>query len=105
MQDVTVVLRKQQEKTQVYPVHHVLDDTQPVVFALDSINGLLLAQVMANVIEVAVKENLPLPLSLDHHFPFLILFGPYIVKLPLLDTDNMSVRYPLKMADHSSSPK
>lgn len=71
----------------MYPVHDVLNDSQPVVLALDPVDGLLLAHVMANIAEVAVKKNLPLPLRLNHHLPLLFFLGPHIVELALLNTD------------------
>lgn len=49
-------------------------------------HSLLLAQVMTQVIEVAVQKDLPLPVSLDHNLPLLLLLGSHIVKLALLMT-------------------
>lgn len=71
----------------MYPIHHIPDDPQPVVLALDPVDSLLLAQVMTNVIEVAVEKNLPLPLRLYNHLPLLLFLGPHIVQLALLKRD------------------
>lgn len=71
----------------VYPVNHVLDDPQPVVLALDPVDSLLLAQVMTDVIEVAVEKYLPLPLSLYHHLPLLFFLGSHIVQLAILNVE------------------
>lgn len=78
-------MEEMQEPSQKqYPVHHVPDDAQPVEAALDPVHRLLLAQVVAQVAEVAVQEDLPLSLCLDHHLPLLILLlGSHIVQLPL----------------------
>lgn len=70
----------------MYPVHHILDDPQPVVLALDPVDCLLLAQVMANVVEVAVQKNLPLPVCFDHHLPLFIFLWSHVVKLSLWKT-------------------
>lgn len=65
-----------------YPVHHVPDDAQPVEAALDPVDRLLLAQVVAEVTQVAVQEDLPLSLRLNHHLPLLLLLlGSHIVEL------------------------
>lgn len=67
-----------------YPVHHIPDDAQPVEVALDPVHCLFLAQVVAQVAEVAIQEDLPLSLHLDHHLPLLpFLLGPHIVQLPV----------------------
>lgn len=67
-----------------YPVHHVPDDAQPVEAALDPVHRLLLAQVVAQVAEVAVQEDLPLFLRLDHHLPLLLLLlGSHVVQFLL----------------------
>lgn len=71
--------------THFYPIHYILDDTQPVVLALDPVDRLLLAQMMTEVIEVTVKEDLPLPLGIDHHLPLLFFLGSHIVQLPLVN--------------------
>lgn len=68
----------------MYPIHHVLDDPQPVVLALDPVDSLLLAQVMTDVIKVAVEEDLPLPLGLDDYLPLFFFLGSHIVQLALL---------------------
>lgn len=75
--------RHQDPEDALYPVHHVPDDAQPVVLALDPVHGLLLAQVVTDVVEVAVEEDLPLPLCLDHHLPLLLLLRSHIVQFPL----------------------
>lgn len=75
--------RYQNPKDTLYPVHHVPDDAQPVVLALDPVHGLFLAQVVTNVVEVAVEEDLPLPLCLDHHLPLLLLLCSHVVQFPL----------------------
>lgn len=84
-QDQTDLLwRSGWEHNSAYPVHHVPDDPQPVVLALDPVDRLLLTQVMADVVEVAVEKNLPLPLSLYDHLPLLLFLGSHIVQLALL---------------------
>lgn len=68
---------------QSYPIHHIPDDPQPVVFPLDPVDSLLLSQVMTDVIEMAVEKDLPLSLSLYHNLPLLLLLGSHIVKFAL----------------------
>lgn len=75
----------------LYPVHHILDDPQPVVIALDPVYRLLLAQVMTDVIEVTVQKDLPLPLSLDHYLPLLFLLWSHIVQFTLLSEEDNNV--------------
>lgn len=78
------VMEEMQEPSQKqYPVHHVPDDAKPVEAALDPVHRLLLAKVVAQVAEVAVQEDLPLSLCLDHHLPLLLLLGSHIVQLLL----------------------
>lgn len=72
------------KKKAPHPVHHVPDDPQPVVLPLDPVHSLLLAQVMTQLTEVAVEKDLPLPVSLDHNLPLLLLLGSHIVQLALL---------------------
>lgn len=66
-----------------YPIHHIPDDAQPVVFPLDPVDSLLLSQVMTDVIEVAVEKDLPLFFGLYHNLPLLLLLGSHIVKFAL----------------------
>lgn len=43
-------------------------------------DGLLLTQVMTNVVEVALQEYLSLLFSLNHHLSLLLLLGAHIVQ-------------------------
>lgn len=86
------MLTKLQTREKVYPVHYVPDDPQPVVLALDPVDRLFLAQVMADVIEVAVEKDLPLPLCLYDHFPLLLFFGSHVVQFALFKGDTNEER-------------
>lgn len=68
----------------MYPIHYILDDSKPVVLALDPVDSFLLAKMMANIIEVAVEKDLLLSFCLHDHFPPLTLPWSHIVQFALL---------------------